>query len=118
MAKKQDTYYGEVDITQIIGDKFSEAFIYEVGGVNFSFTDYTLSGIIFDKQGNTVTTLTMTKGTTTVTDDTIFATAVPSALPTVAGVYGYNIRSTETADSNNVTTIVRGKISFIDETNF
>lgn len=118
MAKKVDLYFGEADLTQIIGDKLNFSFQVEVQGTNFSFTDYTVSGIIFDKEGNTVTTLTTAKSTGTVTDDTITVTANPTDLPTDQTVYGYYIKQTLTADSEDVKTILRGKMLFVQDTNF
>lgn len=118
MATKLDTYFGVADFTQIIGDQLEEAFIYEVNGANKSFTDFTVSGEIVDKSGATVTTLTVAKSTTTVTDDTITVTASPSDLPSKEGIYGYWITYVSDTDANEVRTFVKGKIEFIEKFRF
>jgi len=114
MAAIIEPYFAVVDITQIVGDKFNQAFTLEIDGVNFSFTDYTLSGKIVDRQGNDVTTFSFVKSTTTVADDTITVTALPANLPTKSGLYTFWIRYTETAVTTNVRTLTRGKITFVE----
>jgi len=108
-----DNYFATYDIRQVIGDKFNQAFILEVDGANFSFTDYTLTGKILDTQGNEVTTLVFTKSTTTAVDDTVNITALPATLPIRAGLYSFWVKYTETADDTNVRTLVMGKITFV-----
>ena len=118
MGVKLDTYFGTADIEQIIGDQLNASFSLSIDGTNFSFTDYTVTSLIVDKFGNTVTTPTCTKSTTTVTDDTITITAPPADLPTSADVYGWHIKYTSDLDANVVRTFVRGKIIFKPETDF
>lgn len=115
MSKRLDTYFAVVDLTQVLGDKFTQAFQYEVSGTNQSFTDYTVTATLKDLQGNLLTTFTVTKSTVTVTDDTITLTAIPSAMPSEEGVYRYAIKQTLTADSNDVTTIIKGTINVIED---
>ena len=110
-----DTYFAVVDIVAILGDKFVQAFQYEVTGTNQSFSDYTVTASLKDLQGNTVTTFTVTKSTDIVTDDTITLSAIPSALPTDEGLYRYAVKQTLTADSTNVTTIIKGTIQIIED---
>lgn len=115
MGKRLDTYYAVVDLLQVLGDKFNQAFQYEVTGTNQSFTSYTVTATMKDLQGNLVTTFTVAKSTDVVTDDTITLTAIPSLMPTEEGVYRYAIKQTLTADSNDVTTIIKGTVEIIED---
>ena len=113
MAVNLEASFGVFNFPQLIGDSLNGtgiSVIRSVNGVNTSFTDYTITAIIYDRSGNVVTTAIVEKQTASVADDTLFITAPPADMPTSAGTFNYRIQATNDIDADEVFTVLAGTI--------
>lgn len=100
----------------VLGDKVELTYLVRTGTNTYqSFTDYTLESKLLDRFGTELATLTVTKSTTNTTDDTLTVTGLPASLPTTAGTYAFYLTATLTADATDITTYVKGTITFEDK---
>jgi hypothetical protein len=113
MAVNLEASFGVFNFPQLIGDSLNGtgmSVVRSVNGVDFSFTDYTVTAIIYDRTGAIATTASVAKQTVTVADDTLFITAPPADMPTNAGTFNYRVQATSNNNPDEVFTVLAGTI--------
>ena len=121
MATRNPIYFGELEAVHIIGDTLQrpEIFVKNSDGSYQSFTDFTLSSILYDAFGVSVATPNIIvstaippEGLTPVDDCRINIYANPETVPTKQGDYLLVITKVDSGDPTNISTVIRIKYKF------